>query len=100
TKKTALLLKVHTSNYRIVGFSSEVDLPDLVAIGKKHKIPVMEDLGSGAFVDLSQYGLPKEPLVAERIRLGADVVTFSGDKILGGPQSGLIVGKETWINRM
>ena len=100
TKRTALLLKVHTSNYRIVGFSSEVDLPDLVAIGKKHKIPVMEDLGSGAFVDLGQYGLPKEPLVAERIALGADVVTFSGDKILGGPQAGLIVGRETWINRM
>jgi len=100
TKKTGLLLKVHTSNYRIVGFSSEVDLRDLVAIGKKHKIPVMEDLGSGAFVDLGQYGLPKEPLVADRIALGADVVTFSGDKILGGPQAGLIVGKEPWINRM
>ncbi len=100
TKRTALLLKVHTSNYRIVGFSSEVDLHDLVAIGKKHKVPVMEDLGSGAFVDLGQYGLPKEPLVAERIALGADVVTFSGDKILGGPQAGLIVGKELWINRM
>ena len=100
SKKTALLLKVHTSNYRIVGFSSEVDLPELVAIGKKHKIPVMEDLGSGAFVDLGQYGLPKEPLVADRIAMGADVVTFSGDKILGGPQAGLIVGKELWISRM
>ncbi len=100
TKKTALLLKVHTSNYRIVGFSSEVDLPDLVAIGKKHKIPVMEDLGSGAFVDLGQYGLPKEPLVADRITQGADIVTFSGDKILGGPQAGLVVGKEPLIRKM
>ncbi|MBI2540233.1 MAG: L-seryl-tRNA(Sec) selenium transferase [Deltaproteobacteria bacterium] len=99
-KKTALLLKVHTSNYKIVGFSAEVDLADLVAIGKKHKIPVMEDLGSGALIDISQYGLPKEPVVAERIRMGADIVTFSGDKILGGPQAGLAVGKKTWIGRM
>ncbi|HTM10254.1 MAG TPA: L-seryl-tRNA(Sec) selenium transferase [Verrucomicrobiae bacterium] len=99
-KKTALLLKVHTSNYKIVGFSAEVGLDDLVAIGKKHKIPVMEDLGSGAFLDLSRYGLPKEPLVAERVSLGADVVTFSGDKILGGPQAGLIVGKKKYLQAM
>jgi L-seryl-tRNA(Ser) seleniumtransferase len=99
-KKTALLLKVHTSNYKIVGFSAEVDLPDLAKMGKKHKIPVMEDLGSGAFIDLSRYGLPREPLVGERIALGADVVTFSGDKILGGPQAGLIVGKKALIQKM
>ena len=99
-EKTALLLKVHTSNYKIVGFSAEVGLEDLVAIGKKHKIPVMEDLGSGAFLDLSRYGLPKEPLVAERIAFGADVVTFSGDKILGGPQAGLIVGKKKHLQPM
>ncbi len=99
-KKTALLLKVHTSNYKIVGFSSEVDLAELVAIGKKHKIPVMEDLGSGALIDLSQYGLPKEPVVVERIALGAEIVTFSGDKILGGPQAGLVVGKKVWVSRM
>jgi L-seryl-tRNA(Ser) seleniumtransferase len=99
-KKTALLLKVHTSNYRIVGFSSEVDLVDLVATGKKNKIPVMEDLGSGALIDISRYGLPKEPVVQERIALGADIVTFSGDKILGGPQAGLAVGKRSWIERM
>ena len=86
--KTALLLKVHTSNYKVVGFTSEVTLDQLVAIGKKHNIPVMEDLGSGALIDLSRYGLPKEPIVSERIRAGADVVTFSGDKILGGPQAG------------
>lgn len=100
SKKTALLLKVHTSNYKIVGFSSEVELGELAAIGKKHKIPVMEDLGSGALIDLGQYGLPKEPVVAERIGLGADIVTFSGDKILGGPQAGLVVGKRAWISRM
>ena len=99
-KKTALLLKVHTSNYKIVGFSSEVGLTDLVAIGKKHKLPVMEDLGSGALVDLSRYGLPKEPLVAQRISVGADIVTFSGDKVLGGPQAGLLVGKKNWVKQM
>ncbi|OGQ78581.1 MAG: L-seryl-tRNA(Sec) selenium transferase [Deltaproteobacteria bacterium RIFCSPLOWO2_12_FULL_60_19] len=99
-KKTALLLKVHTSNYKIVGFSAEVGLEELVAIGKRHEIPVMEDLGSGAFTDLSQYGLPKEPIVAERIKLGADIVTFSGDKVLGGPQAGLIVGRKAWLSRM
>jgi len=94
------LLKVHTSNYQIVGFVAEVGLPDLVAIGKQHSIPVMEDLGSGALVDLSQYGLPKEPLVAERISLGADIVTFSGDKVLGGPQAGLLVGTAAWVHQI
>jgi L-seryl-tRNA(Ser) seleniumtransferase len=100
TEKTALLLKVHTSNYRVVGFTAEVTLEQLVAIGKKHRLPVMEDLGSGAFINLSKYGLPKEPIVAERIQAGADVVTFSGDKILGGPQAGLIVGKKDLVTRM
>ncbi len=99
-EKTALLLKVHTSNYKVVGFTAEVELEQLVAIGKKHNLPVMEDLGSGALIDLSRYGLPKEPLVAERIQAGADVVTFSGDKILGGPQAGLMVGKKSLIARM
>jgi L-seryl-tRNA(Ser) seleniumtransferase len=98
--KTALLLKVHTSNYKVVGFTSEVTLDQLVAIGKKHNVPVMEDLGSGALIDLSMYGLPKEPIVSERIRAGADVVTFSGDKILGGPQAGLMVGSREWIARI
>ncbi|HEU4340769.1 MAG TPA: L-seryl-tRNA(Sec) selenium transferase [Candidatus Binatia bacterium] len=98
--KTALLLKVHTSNYRIVGFSAEVALEQLVAIGKKHQIPVMEDLGSGALIDLSRYGLPKEPVVAERVRAGADIITFSGDKILGGPQAGLMVGKKSPVAKM
>jgi L-seryl-tRNA(Ser) seleniumtransferase len=97
TANTALVLKVHTSNYRIVGFSSAVELDELVAMGRAHDIPVMEDLGSGALVDLGGYALPKEPVVADRIRLGADLVTFSGDKILGGPQSGLIVGRKPLI---
>ena len=99
-ENTALLLKVHTSNYRIVGFHAEVELPDLVAIGRKHNIPVMEDLGSGALVDLSRYGLPKEPVASERISLGADVVTFSGDKLLGGPQAGLILGRQHLISQI
>ena len=99
-EKTALLLKVHTSNYKVVGFTAEVTLEQLVAIGKKYNLPVMEDLGSGAFIDLSKYGLPKEPIVAERIQAGASVVTFSGDKILGGPQAGLIVGKKDLIGKM
>jgi L-seryl-tRNA(Ser) seleniumtransferase len=98
--KTALLLKVHTSNYKVVGFTAEVELEQLVALGKQRGLPVMEDLGSGAFIDLSRYGLPKEPLVSERIKLGADLVTFSGDKILGGPQAGLIVGKKELIARI
>ena len=99
-ENTALLLKVHTSNYKVVGFTAEVSLEQMVAIGKKHNLPVMEDLGSGALIDLSKYGLPKEPIVAERIQAGADVVTFSGDKILGGPQAGLMVGKKELIGKM
>jgi L-seryl-tRNA(Ser) seleniumtransferase len=99
-ERTALLLKVHTSNYKVVGFTAEVELAQLVTIGRKYNIPVMEDLGSGALIDLSRYGLPKEPIVAERISAGADVVTFSGDKILGGPQAGLLVGKKSLVSRM
>ena len=99
-ENTGLLLKVHTSNYRVVGFAAEVELKDLVAIGREREVPVMEDLGSGALVDLGKLGLPREPLVAERVALGADVVTFSGDKILGGPQAGLVAGAKRWIECM
>ncbi len=97
---TALLLKVHASNYRIVGFTAAVSLEALVELGRARQIPVMEDLGSGALVDLSVYGLPKEPVVAERVARGADVVTFSGDKLLGGPQAGILVGTREAIERM
>jgi L-seryl-tRNA(Ser) seleniumtransferase len=100
TKNTALLLKAHTSNYRIVGFTAEVNQVEFSAIGTKFKIPVMVDLGSGALVDLSKYGLPKEPLVQEMVKSGADIVTFSGDKLLGGPQAGIIVGKKKWIDKI
>ena len=99
-QQSALLLKVHTSNYRIVGFTSAVSLPELVQLGRERGLPVMEDLGSGALVDLSVYGLPREPVVAERVRSGADVVSFSGDKLLGGPQAGIIVGRRELIDRI
>lgn len=92
--ETALLLKVHTSNYSLVGFTAEVPLKDLVALGAKYHIPVMNDLGSGNFVDFSEYGLMKEPTVQETVAAGADLVTFSGDKMLGGPQAGIIVGRK------
>jgi L-seryl-tRNA(Ser) seleniumtransferase len=98
--QTALLLKVHKSNYSVVGFSAEVPLRELVALGRKYNIPVMEDLGSGTFIDFSRYGLMKEPTVQESVAAGAEIITFSGDKLLGGPQSGLIVGKVDYINRI
>jgi L-seryl-tRNA(Ser) seleniumtransferase len=95
---TGLLLKVHTSNYSVVGFTAEVALRDLVDLGAAHQLPVMEDLGSGTFIDFSKYGLLKEPTVQESVAAGTDVITFSGDKLLGGPQAGIIVGKKALID--
>lgn len=100
---TAVLLKVHTSNYRVIGFTSGVDLKELVKIGRQRNIPVVEDLGSGLLVDLSQFGFPAklgEPVVRESIADGADIVTFSGDKLFGGPQAGIIAGKREYIQRI
>ena len=94
---TAMLLKVHTSNYRIEGSAWSVTVEELAALGRESGVLVMEDLGSGALVDLGEYGLPAEPVVRESIDAGVDVVTFSGDKLLGGPQSGIIAGKQRFI---
>jgi L-seryl-tRNA(Ser) seleniumtransferase len=99
-EETGALLKVHTSNYRILGFTEEVALKDLVELGRKHCIPVIEDIGSGTLIDFSKYGLEKEPTIQESVDAGADIITFSGDKLLGGPQAGIIVGKKKYIELM
>lgn len=98
--QTGVIFKAHTSNYRVIGFTAEVDFSDLVKIGRDHGCPVVEDLGSGSIVDLTGWGLPHEPVVSEVISAGADVVTFSGDKLLGGPQAGLIVGRKEIVGRI
>ncbi len=100
TDNTGVLLKVHTSNFRVLGFVQEISIEELVILGSGLDIPVMEDLGSGSLLDLSRYGLTKEPTVSESIRSGADVVTFSGDKMLGGPQAGIILGKKRFVDAM
>jgi L-seryl-tRNA(Ser) seleniumtransferase len=98
SEETSLLLKVHASNFKMIGFTKEVSAEELVELAGRFKVLVMEDLGSGCFIDMSKYGLRKEPTVQETIKAGVDVVTFSGDKLLGGPQAGLIVGKRNIID--
>lgn len=100
TKDTGLILKVHQSNYKIIGFTDDVKIEDLVLLGKKHRIPVMYDLGSGCLLDLKPYGINTEPSVQEIVKSGVDLITFSGDKLLGGPQGGLIVGRQKYIEKI
>jgi L-seryl-tRNA(Ser) seleniumtransferase len=99
-ENTALLLKVHQSNFRTIGFTKQIEIEDLVTLGRKHNIPVMFDLGSGCLIDLKPYGIQIEPTVQAVVKSGCDIVTFSGDKLLGGPQGGVIAGKTELIEKI
>ena len=99
-ENTALLLKVHPSNYKIVGFTAAPSIEEVAELGHRNDIPTMEDLGSGSLIDLTKYNLPYEPVVRERIEAGVDILTFSGDKLLGGPQAGIIAGKSNLIQQI
>ncbi len=100
TDETATILRVHTSNYRIVGFAEQVSLSDLVKLGHQYDIPIMDDLGSGVLLELGVEGFEDEPTVKSSVEAGADVITFSGDKLLGGPQAGIILGKSELVEKM
>ncbi len=100
TGSTGAILRVHHSNYRIVGFAEEPSIEELAALGRARGVPVIDDLGSGALIDLARFGLATEPLVQASVRAGADIACFSGDKLIGGPQSGIIVGKSAWIQKV
>ena len=99
-EQTGALMKVHTSNFKIVGFTESVSLESLVEIGRRHGLPVIEDLGSGCFLPLAPYGILNEPVVADSVAAGADAVSFSGDKLLGGPQAGIVVGRADLVAKM
>ncbi|PWK09053.1 L-seryl-tRNA(Sec) selenium transferase [Tumebacillus permanentifrigoris] len=98
--ETGLILKVHTSNFRVVGFTHQPELADLVALAHARNVPVYEDLGSGSLIDLRSYGIGDEPTVGESVRAGVDIVSFSGDKLLGAAQAGIIVGKQEYVKRL
>ena len=98
--RTVALMRVHSSNFKLVGFTSEVDLEELVAIGNKHGIAVFDDLGSGCFLDTAKFGLAPEPTIQESVAAGAELIFFSGDKLVGGPQAGIIVGKKHHIDKL
>jgi L-seryl-tRNA(Ser) seleniumtransferase len=99
-EQTAALMLVHTSNYVVLGFTGEVELSELVRLGREHRLPVIHDIGSGALVDFSEFGFQGEPIAKDSIRAGADVVLFSGDKLLGGPQCGIIVGRRSYLEKI
>ena len=96
-KKTGAILYVHTSNYKVIGFTNEIDIKELSALTNKHKIPLIIDLGSGSIFDFKSFGLPMEKMIKKYMKLGADIISFSGDKLLGGPQSGIIAGQKNLI---
>lgn len=100
SENSAAIMRVHKSSYRIAGFSQDVPLQELVELGRRHDIPVIDDIGSGCLVDLTQHGLPEEPPAFLSIRNGADIVCFSGDKLLSGPQAGIVIGREEYISMM
>jgi L-seryl-tRNA(Ser) seleniumtransferase len=97
---TAALMLIHTSNYRISGFTESVPIAELAALGRKHNLKVIDDVGSGALLDFGRFGLAGEPVVRDSVAAGADLVLFSGDKLLGGPQAGLLVGRKEWIQKI
>src|SRR5262249_42135907 len=96
---TRLLLRVHPSNFRMIGFTERPSLVEFVELGKRHNIPTFEDLGSGCIEDLKPIGVADEPVVADSIRAGVDIISFSGDKLLGGPQAGIIAGKKLYVEK-
>src|SRR5690606_27006222 len=95
-----LLLKVHKSNFKILGFTEEVDTDELAEVSKKHNIPIYEDLGSGTLVDFRNWKIGSEPTVQEKVKTGIDIISFSGDKLLGGPQAGIIAGKTPYVEKI
>ena len=100
TPHTAALLRVHSSNFKVVGFTEAVEIGDLVDLGKRHSVPVLDDIGSGCLIDTTKFGLESEPVVQDSIKAGVDLVMFSGDKLLGGPQAGIIVGRKELVAKL
>ncbi|PIE51642.1 L-seryl-tRNA(Sec) selenium transferase [Candidatus Fermentibacteria bacterium] len=100
TENTAAILRVHPSNYRVKGFTGEVELEELVALGRQRGIPVIDDLGAGSLIPLNKFGIPSEPTIVHSVKTGADVITCSGDKLIGGPQAGIILGREKYLSRI
>jgi len=98
--RTMALMRVHSSNFKVVGFTTEISLEDMVAVGKRNNLIILDDLGSGCFMDTTEYGLAPEPMVQQSVAIGADLTFFSGDKLVGGPQAGIIVGKKHLVDRL